>query len=104
MKRPELKRPEQCSDMKDIRVEIDALDEQVIALLGLRFQYVQAAAKFKTSEIGVRAPERFAALLEQRRQWAQQHRLNPDAIEKMYRDLVTHFIEEELKRWKQDGA
>ena len=90
--------------MEDIRAEIDALDEQVIALLGRRFQYVQAAAKFKTSETGVRAPERFAAMLEQRRRWAVQYGLNADAIEKMYRDLVTHFIDEELKRWKSDSV
>ena len=99
-----MKSPEQCGAVEDIRAAIDALDQQVIALLGQRFEYVQAAAKFKTSETSVRAPERFAAMLEQRRQWAQQYGLNPNAIEKMYRDLVTHFIEEELKRWKESGA
>ena len=65
-----------------------------------RFRYVLAAAKFKTSTASVRAPERFAALLQQRRVWAQEQGLNPDAIEKLYRDLVTHFIEEELRHWR----
>jgi hypothetical protein len=27
--------------------------------------------------------------------------INPDAIEKLYSDLVKHFIEEEIKHWKQ---
>ena len=94
------KTPEQCDNMEDIRAEIDTLDLQVITLLGQRFLYVQAASKFKTSETTVRAPERFKAMLEQRRVWAEQQGLNADAIEKMYRDLVTHFIEEELKHWK----
>lgn len=71
----------------------------MIALLGKRFRYVLAAAKFKTSAASVRAPERFAAMLRQRRAWAQAQGLNPDAIEKLYRDLVAHFIEEELRHW-----
>ena len=39
-------------------------------------------------------------MLLQRREWATEEGLNPDAIEKMYTDLVNHFIEEELKFWK----
>ena len=35
-----------------------------------------------------------------RREWAQSEGLNPDAIAKMYSDLVNHFIEEEMKQWE----
>ena len=90
--------------MEEIRTEIDALDQDVIKLLGRRFGYVKAAAKFKTSQTSVRAPERFKAMLEQRRIWAEQEGLSPDAIEKLYRDLVNHFIEEEIKHWQQKGT
>lgn len=34
-----------------------------------------------------------------RRKWAEAEGLNPDAIEKMYSDLVNHFIAEEMKHW-----
>ncbi|HEY9630043.1 MAG TPA: isochorismate lyase [Coleofasciculaceae cyanobacterium] len=96
-----MKTPDECEQMSEIRAEIDRLDRQVIALLGQRFSYVKAAAKFKTSETSVRAPERFQAMLQQRRAWAEEEGLNSDAIEKMYRDLVTHFIDEEMKHWQQ---
>jgi isochorismate pyruvate lyase len=96
-----MKTPEQCESMADIRAEIDRLDRQVVALLGQRFSYVKAASKFKTSETTVRAPERFQAMLQQRRTWAEEEELNPDAIEKMYQDLVNHFIDEEMKHWKK---
>lgn len=92
--------PEACSGMEDIRREIDRIDRAVISMLGKRFNYVIAASKFKTSETSVRAPDRFKAMLEKRREWAQLEGLNPDAIEKMYSDLVNHFIAEEMKRWK----
>jgi len=42
--------PENCSGMEDIRVEIDNMDRDIIAILGKRFEYVKAASKFKTSE------------------------------------------------------
>lgn len=87
--------------MADIRAEIDRLDRQVVVLLGQRSAYVKAASKFKTSEATVKAPERFQAMLQQRRVWAEEEGLNADVIEKMYRDLVNHFINEETKHWQQ---
>lgn len=95
-----MKTPEACGNMQEIRTEIDAIDQEVVQLLGKRFTYVKAAAKFKTSEQDVQAPERFTAMLQQRRQWAEAAGLNPDAIEKMYTDLVKHFIAEEMKHWQ----
>lgn len=92
--------PEQCTNMADIREEIDLLDRAIIQLIGERYQYVKAAAKFKTSETSVRAPERFKAMLLQRREWAQEQGLNSDVIEKLYSDLVNYFIQEEMERWK----
>lgn len=99
-----MKTPDECENMLDIRAEIDRLDRQVIASLSQRFGYVKAASKFKTSETSVKAPERFQAMLKQRRIWADEEGLNADAIEKMYRDLVTHFIDEEMKHWQQFKA
>ena len=94
--------PENCTDMEDIRVEIDNMDRDIIAILGKRFEYVKSASKFKTSETSVRAPERFKSMLEQRRAWALSEGLSPDAIEKMYRDLVNHFIKEEMAKWESE--
>ncbi|MEB2517307.1 isochorismate lyase [Pseudomonas sp. YuFO20] len=91
--------PAECTGMEHIRREIDALDQAVIKLLGRRFQYVLAASKFKTSAASVRARERFDSMLATRRDWAVAEGLSPDAIEKMYSDLVKHFIAEEMKHW-----
>lgn len=97
-------KPNECTDMESIRGEIDLLDRAVIKILGTRFKYVLAATKFKTSETSVRAPERFTAMLAKRREWAASEGLNPDAVEKLYTDLVNHFIEEEMARWKSHQA
>jgi isochorismate pyruvate lyase len=95
-----MKKASDCENMQDIRAEIDALDRQIVHLIGQRFEYVKAAAKFKTSEATVKAPERFKSMLVARREWAIAEGLNPDAIEKLYSGLVKHFIEEEMTHWK----
>ncbi|MDB5241301.1 MAG: isochorismate-pyruvate lyase [Spirosoma sp.] len=99
-----LKKPEDCQDMTDIRQAIDTLDQAVISLWARRFEYVKAATKFKANEMAVRAPERFESMIAQRREWAQEQGLNPEVIEGLYRTLVTHFIEEEMKHWQQGSA
>lgn len=96
-----MKTPQDCTNMQDIRTEIDHIDQQIIALLGQRFDYVKAAAKFKTDTASVRASERFESMLQQRRIWAETAGLSADVIEKLYRDLVTYFINEELNHWQQ---
>lgn len=98
-----MKPPDDCASLQEIRAEIDRIDREVIAAFGQRFAYVKAAARFKTSEDTVKASDRFAAMLQQRREWAEEEGLNPDVIERLYRDLVTHFIEEELKQWQQEA-
>lgn len=90
--------------MADIRAEIDAIDHQVVALIGKRAGYVASASKFKTNQSSVQAPERQRAMLQQRREWAEQQGLNPDVIEKMSRDLVAYFIGEEMDKWRSENG
>jgi isochorismate pyruvate lyase len=96
------KQPEECSSIDDIRTEIDRIDRQIVALIGERAGYVQAAAKFKVSTADVRAAERFEAMMRQRRAWAEEQGLDPDMVEKLYRDMVNHFIRQEMAHWKQE--
>lgn len=98
-----MKTPEECGSLEEIRAEIDRLDQQIIALLGQRFAFVKAAARYKTSASSVKAPDRLQAMLAQRRIWAEAEGLNPEAIEQLYRDLVSYFIAEELQHWQRSS-
>lgn len=97
-----MKDPDECANIHEVREEIDIIDREVIDALSKRFKYVVAAARFKTSEASVRAPDRFHAMLQQRREWALESGLNPDVVENIYRDLVNYYIEEELKHYKSE--
>jgi isochorismate pyruvate lyase len=72
-----MKRPEDCESLDDVRLAIDALDREIIAGLGQRARYVEAAARFKTGEPSIRAPERQRTMLEAHRRWAEEEGLRP---------------------------
>jgi isochorismate pyruvate lyase len=92
--------PENCASLEDVRREIDRIDEEIVALIGRRAHYVKVAARFKTSEQHVAAPDRQAAMLAVRRQWAEREGLDPALIEDLYRRLVAWFIQHELEHWR----
>jgi isochorismate pyruvate lyase len=95
-----VKPPEECASIEDVRLGIDALDREVIALIGRRARYVEAAARFKTGEESVHSPERRKAVLEARRRWAYEEGLSPEVIEEVYETLVSYFVSRETDRWR----
>ena len=96
-----MKTPTDCTSLADVRDAIDHVDEQIVALMGLRADYVRSAAHFKSSEAEVAAPERQAAMLQARREWAARENLDPDFIERLYRVVVHYFIGREMEHWKE---
>ena len=95
-----IKLPEDCASLGEVRAEIDRVDRSIIEMIGQRKGYVMAAAKFKANLEDVAAPERFAAMLQTRREWAEQQGISPDMVEKLYREMVGQFIEEERAHWE----
>jgi len=88
---------QQVDSLQAARDAIDAIDTEVIRLLGNRAKYVHQVANFKKRPEDVPAPERYQAVMRQRRELAAANGLNPDVIEGMYKLLVDHFIKEEVK-------
>jgi isochorismate pyruvate lyase len=95
-----MKTPAECGSLEEVRREIDRIDRGIIALIAERAGYVHAAARYKATEAEVAAPERQSAMLRSRRAWAAEADLDPDVIEKIYRDLVAYFIVRETEHWK----
>lgn len=95
-----MKPPEDCTGMEDVREAIDTLDREIVHLIGRRAGYVRAAARFKTDEASVRVPRtaegdaRRAPALGRRRE------PEPGVIEKIYRDLISYFVNRELDDWR----
>ena len=96
--------PEACRNLEDVREAVDGLDREILRLLGSRARYVAAAARFKTDPKGVRAPERQRAMLARRREWAEEEGLDPDFVEGLYRNIVSHFVGREMDHWHESQA
>ncbi|HVW87561.1 MAG TPA: chorismate mutase family protein [Bryobacteraceae bacterium] len=92
--------PAECASLEDIRAGMDAIDREIVALIARRVAYVRQAARFKTSAATVAAPERVAAVLRTRRDWAEEAGLSGDVVEGLYRDLVAYCVSEEHRQFE----
>jgi tRNA-Thr(GGU) m(6)t(6)A37 methyltransferase TsaA len=91
----------EVQSLADARAAIDAIDTEVIRLLGNRAGYVRQVVNFKQTAEDVRAPTRYAEVMRRRREMAQAAGLNPDVVEGMYKLLVDSFIQEEMDLLRQ---
>ncbi|HSV54182.1 MAG TPA: chorismate mutase [Burkholderiaceae bacterium] len=86
----------QAATLGALRTRIDALDEQIVALLAQRALCVRDATRFKRDAFQVSAPARQAQVFERVRALAGQHADAfpglPDVVESAYRALVAGFI------------
>jgi isochorismate pyruvate lyase len=88
------------SSLEEVRSNIDRIDRQIIALLAERQFYVKQAARFKKSVIEVEAPARVEAVIAKVKIQAEEHGLNAEMVENVYRTLIDGFIKEERKEFK----
>lgn len=92
------KLPQECTNITEVRTEIDSIDADIIKLLSARFGYVREVVKYKEKTTsGIEASDRRAAVINSRRKWAEEAGLNPDVIEDIYNSLIEYFIVEEKK-------
>ena len=91
------KSPEECSSKHEIRLQIDKIDKEIIKLFGLRFRYVSEIVKFKNNVESVVAQDRKDHVIKARGEWAEEHGLDKETFEQIYRFLVDHNIGKELE-------
>ena len=88
--------PEACETMRDLRVEIDALDAELVALLARRASYIDRAITLKSREgLPARIDDRVAEVLGNVRAQAGNAGLDPDLSERLWRDLIDWSIARE---------
>ena len=96
----QLKTPEACTSLADIRAGIDHHDRQIFEALVERLGYVKAAVQFKANEQAIPAPERVAAMLEQRLEWAVGAGFDTQFIERLYEQIIHWNIEQQILHWR----
>ena len=81
---------QQSPDLKQVRDHIDAIDGEIVRLLGQRMQLSQRAARAKAA-LGAPVLDgaREAEIIAARRQWAAQSKIDPDAVADVFRAVLT---------------
>lgn len=94
----DLKRPEDCQTMAELRIQIDAIDKTLIALLAKRSGYIDRAVDLKKIEgLPARTTDRVAEVLGKVRALATDKALDPDLAEALWTELIEWGIQRELK-------
>ena len=93
--------PQACQTMLEVRAGVDALDQELVALLARRFAYMDAAARIKPSRSDVRDEARKAQVIANASAAAVAAGLPPGLAENLWEVLVEASIAHELDRWDQ---
>ena len=88
-------------NLTDVRQKIDAIDKQMFGLMARRGEYVKLAAKFKTTEAEVAAPDRVAIVIEKVKNIATESGADVVVVEQVYRKMIAEFIELERRELKE---
>jgi isochorismate pyruvate lyase len=85
-----------CKSLEEVRANIDRIDRQLVALLAERGSYVTQAARFKKTVEDVKAPQRVEQVIANAVSLSRELHANPVVVEKVYRAMVSAFIDAEL--------
>ncbi|WP_296282036.1 chorismate mutase [uncultured Acinetobacter sp.] len=88
---------EKCESLEQVREQIDQLDQQLIDLIATRQFYVDQSVRFKRTAEDAQSPERVQQVIDKVRQKAFEVGTDPDLVETIYRAMIQHFIQRELK-------
>nr|WP_171407814.1 chorismate mutase [Acinetobacter rongchengensis] len=88
---------EKCESLEQVRENIDQIDQQLIDLIATRQFYVDQAVRFKRTKEDAQSPERVQQVIDKVRQKAFEVGTDPDLVESIYREMIQHFIQRELK-------
>jgi len=90
------KLPKDCSNLDEVRNEIDLIDKEIINLIAERLDFVKEVVKYRPAQ-QKEVPDniRYLKVIQMRGEWAKEAGLNPTVIEDMYTRLIQYFIEEQ---------
>ncbi|RKG31947.1 chorismate mutase [Acinetobacter tianfuensis] len=88
---------EKVESLEQARTQIDQIDASLIELISARQFYVDQAVRFKRTVQDVQSPERAEDVVRKVRESAQAHGVDPNLVESIYREMMHHFIQRELK-------
>ena len=96
-------KPTECTEMAQVRAEIDRIDAALIDLISERFGYVDRAwqLKLKSSE-GAVVTWRIQQVIDKVKSRASERGLPPELAEAMWRQMIGWFIQYEEEKLRKE--
>jgi isochorismate pyruvate lyase len=94
-------KPADCRTMAELRQGVDALDAEIVALVGERFRYMDAAARIKPDRGAVRDERRKADVHAKVARHAEAAGVPADAAAELYECLIERSIAYEFERFDE---
>lgn len=85
-----------CTNMADLRDDIDKLDRTIVNLLAIRQGFMEQAAHIKQDRNLVRDEKRIEDVVAKVKQHAEEAGAHPELVENLYRDMIEWCITYEL--------
>lgn len=95
----DIRDPETCKSMAEVREGVDDVDRQVVALMKRRFGYMDAAARIKPDREAVRDEKRKADVKAKVEAEARRLGVDPALMDRIYEDLIETSIAHEFERF-----
>lgn len=90
--------PDACRTMADLRVQIDAIDADLINLLVTRSRYIDRAVDLKKIEgLPARTTDRVAEVLDKVSTTASEQGLDPELARTLWAELIEWSIQREIR-------
>ena len=90
-----------CKNIREVRNNINNIDEQIVKLIALRGSFVKQAAKFKKDSDDVKAPKRVEEVINKVKDLAKSTSANEEVLENVYRTMINSFIKAEMKEFEK---
>jgi len=98
------RKAENCSNMEEVRAEIDRVDAALVDLIGERFTYVDRAWQLKQSPAEARVPWRIQQVIDRVRARAAANGIPPELAEALWRQMIGWFIQYEEEKLQQQSG
>jgi len=92
---------QKCTNMEEVRLEIDRIDQAMVDLICERFSYVDRAWQLKNAPADARVPWRIQQVIDKVKARASENNLPPELVEALWRQMIGWFIQYEEERLRK---
>ena len=93
-----------CNSLKEVRDEIDIIDQQLVELISQRSHLIRQAAAFKNSVDEVKAEDRIDDVMQRARKKAIELDVNPNMISDLFKVMIDEMVETEIAEFRNSGT